>query len=34
MNINQQEQQALFTSKLIEGKDEVVAKDEILRDLK
>lgn len=34
MNINSQEQNALFTSKLIEGKDEITAKNEIFRDLK
>lgn len=34
MNINSQERQALFTSKLIEGKDENTANSEILRDLK
>ena len=33
MNINSQEQQALFTSKLIEGKDEDTARNEIMRDL-
>ena len=34
MNINSQEQNALYTSKLIEGKDEITARNEILRDLK
>jgi len=34
MNINSQERNALFTSKLIEGKDENTANQEIFRDLK
>jgi hypothetical protein len=34
MNISQQEQQALLSSKINEGKDEYIAKQEIYRDMK